>query len=52
LIEELKNAGIVNPAVDQSGLMEVFHQMVQFQQLCTQSRHEAEAMEQDSTTCS
>jgi hypothetical protein len=25
--------------------MRVFHEMVQFQQLCTQSRHEAEAME-------
>lgn len=46
LIEELKAAGIVNPAVDQSGLMNVFHQMVEFQQLCTQSRQEAEAMEE------
>jgi DTW domain-containing protein YfiP len=43
LIEELKTAGIVNPTVDQSGLMKVFHQMVKFQQLCTQSRHEEEA---------
>ena len=46
LIEELKSATIVNPTVDQSGLMNVFHQMIQFQQLCTQSRHEAEALEQ------
>jgi DTW domain-containing protein len=45
LIEELKAACIVNPTVDQSGLMKVFHQMVGFQQLCTQSRHEAEAIE-------
>jgi len=43
LIEELKNAGIINPTVDQSGLMRVFEQMVTFQQRCTQIRHEAEA---------
>lgn len=46
LIEELKTAGMANPAVDQSGLMKVFHQMIKFQQLCTQSRHEEEALEQ------
>jgi DTW domain-containing protein len=46
LIEELKTAGIANPSVDQSGLMRVFHQMIKYQQLCTQSRHEEEALEQ------
>jgi DTW domain-containing protein len=45
LIEELKSAGVVNPSVDQSGLMKVFRQMVTFQQRCTQSRHEEEAQE-------
>lgn len=45
LIEELKTAGIAYPAVDQSGLMSVFHQMVEYQQICTQHRHEAEAAE-------
>jgi DTW domain-containing protein YfiP len=45
LIEELKLAGIVMRDVDQSGLMNVFHRMVEFQQLCTQSRHETEAAE-------
>lgn len=45
LIEELKKTGIARRDADQSGLMDVFHQMVEFQQLCTQSRHEAEAAE-------
>jgi len=45
LIEELKNAGLVPKDADQSGLMRVFHRMVEFQQLCTQERHEAEAAE-------
>lgn len=43
LIEELKFAGITNPSIDQSGLMKVFHQMIDFQQNCMQNRHEAEA---------
>ncbi len=46
LIEELKSAGIANPAADVSGLMNVFHQMVEFQQSCTQTRHEEEAAKQ------
>jgi DTW domain-containing protein YfiP len=45
LIDELKAAAIVNPTIDQSGLMKIFHQMVKFQQLCTQRRQEYEAME-------
>lgn len=45
LIEELKKAGIANPEADQSGLMAVFHQMVEFQQQCTQARHEEVAEE-------
>lgn len=45
LIEELKAAGIAKPAADVSGMMSVFHRMVEFQQLCTQERHEAEAAE-------
>ena len=47
LLEELKNAGIANKDADQSGLMDVFFRMIEFQQLCTQSRHEAEAAELD-----
>jgi len=46
LIEELKTAGIANSQTDQSGLMKVFRKMVKYQQLCTQSRHEAIALEQ------
>ena len=46
LIDELKKAGIANPDADQSGLMKVFHQMVQYQISCTQNRHEEEAKDQ------
>lgn len=35
LIEELKTAGIVDSKTDPSGLMEVFHRMIGFQQRCT-----------------
>lgn len=45
LIEELKKAGIAHREADQSGLMNIFHQMVEYQLLCTQSRHEEEAAE-------
>ena len=38
LIEELKAAGVVNKAVDQSGLMNVFHEMVEFQLDCLRTR--------------
>lgn len=34
LIEELKTAGIVATETDPSGLMEVFHRMIRFQQRC------------------
>jgi DTW domain-containing protein YfiP len=45
LINELKSAGIARSDTDASGLMNVFKKMVTFQQRCTQTRHEEEAME-------